>query len=181
MFQNTVNNTIGAGIVGELYLEGPLRAQPAVLNSGTPANNVVGRAFTVATGGTGSFETAADPAAMKVSAGGTGVFAGILANPKVYANVGTTAGGTLAANLTLANTTVVELVQQTAGMFVTLPAASNPGDWVYWTQATGVLTTTAPGAAAPGASTRLPGGRVERFVDAVAGLAVISFDSNVTS
>lgn len=181
MFQSSVGNNLGAGVVGELYLEGPLRAQPGLLASAAAANNVIGRAFTIVNPGTGSFETANDPTAPDVGAGGTGVFAGILANPKVYSNPGTAAGGTLAANTTLPNTTVVELVQQTAGMFVLLPAAFAPGDWVFFNQATGALTSAAPGTATPGGSTRLPGGRVERFASAAAGLAVISFDSNVTS
>lgn len=180
-FQSTVNNNIGFGIPGELFLEGPLRAQPAVLNSGTPANNVIGRAFTIATNGqaTAAYEASTDPAPMQVQAGGTGVFAGILANPKVYANLGTAAGGTLAANMTLPNGTVVELVQETAGIIVTLPAAANTGDWVYFTNATGALVTTAPGAAAPASSTRIPGATVERYILAAGGLAVITMNTQV--
>lgn len=181
MFQATVSNNIGFGIPGELYLEGPLRAQPGVLNTTAADNNVVGRAFTVRDDGTASFETSADPQPMEMQAGaptGTPVFGGILANPKIYASLGTTAGGTLAPTLTLPNGVVAEFVVETAGIIVQLPAAFAIGDWIYFTNATGVLTSTAPGASAPANSTRVPGGRVVYFESAAAGLAVIAFDAN---
>jgi len=179
-FQTTVASNIGFGVVGEGYLDGPTRAQPAKLDSADPANNVVGRAFTVSDDGTASFETSADPKPITVAAGGTGVFAGILGNPKNYVLYGTTAGGTLASSLTLPDQTIVALFLEHPGLIVTLAAGCAVGDWVYWTNATGVLTTAAPGLAnAPANSTRVPGGRVERFESAAAGLAVISFNSNV--
>lgn len=180
MFQTAISNNIGFGVVGELYLDGPLRAQPGRLDSTDAANNVIGRAFTIKDDATASFETSADPQPLDVQAGQTGRFAGILANPKVYALAGTAAGGTLAPSLTLPNNTLVELVQETAGLIVALPAAFAIDDWVYFTNATGVLTSAAPGLAnAPANSTRVPGGRVVRFESAAAGLAVISFNSNV--
>lgn len=184
MFQSTVAATIGFGVPGELYLEGPLRAQPGVLNSPDATNNVIARAFTVRDDGTASFDTSVDPQPMEMQAGapsGTPVFGGILANPKVYASIGTAAGGTLAPTLTLPNGTIAEFVLQSAGLIVQLGAACAIGDWVYFTNATGILTTTAPGASAPALSTRVPGGRVVYFESAAAGLAVISFDANVSA
>ena len=179
-FQTSVFNNIGFGVVGEGYLDGPTRAQPAKLDSVDPANNVVGRVFTVADDGTASFETSADPKPITVAAGGTGAFAGILGNPKNYVLYGTAVGGTLASSLTLPDQTIVELFQEHPGLIVAVPAACAVGDWVYWTNATGVITTAAPGLDnAPASSTRVPGGRVERFESAAAGLAVISFNSNV--
>lgn len=176
-FQSIVDTTnIGFGVIGELWLEGPLRAQPGRLDSTDAANNVIGRAFTIKDDATASFDTAADPQPLDVQAGGTTVFAGILGNPKVYASGGTTAGGTLAPTLVLPNNTMVELVQETAGIVVQLPAAFAIGDWVYWTNATGVLVTTAPNASAPANSTRVPNGVVVRFESAAAGLAVIAFN-----
>lgn len=176
--QSAVNANMGFGVVGELFLEGPLRAQPARLNSGTPANNIVGRAFTVQADATGSYDTTADPKALAVQAGGTTVFAGILANPKVYALLGTAANGTLAASLVLPNNTMVELVQETAGLIVSLPAAAAIGDWVYYLNADGSLLTAAPGTGnAPASSTRVPNGRVTRYGIAAAGLAVIEFNA----
>lgn len=179
-FQTTVAAQIGFGVVGEGYLDGPTRAQPAKLDSADAANNVVGRVFTVADDGTASFETSADPKPITVAAGGTGAFAGILGNPKNYVLSGTVAGGTLASSLTLPDQTIVELFQEHPGLIVAVPAACAVGDWVYWTNATGVITTAAPGLNnAPASSSRVPGGRVERFESAAAGLAVISFNSNV--
>jgi hypothetical protein len=177
MFQQPpILGNIGFGVVGELYLEGPLRGQPGVLNTTTAANNVVGRAFTVVDDATASFETSADPQPLEVGAGGTGVFAGILANPKVYSSLGTAADGTLASTLTLPNGTIVELVQETAGLIVTLPEAFAIGDWIWFNQATGLLVRTAPGASAPASSTRVPNGVVVRFESAAAGMAVIAFN-----
>lgn len=178
-FQAAVNPNIGFGVVGELFLEGPMRAQPAVLNSVAPTNNVVGRAFYVVDDATGSYETATDPQPLEVQAGNVAgsanaVFAGILANPKVYANFGVT-GDTLGANLTLPNNTMVELVQESAGIIIAVPAAVAIGDWVYSTNATGALVTTAPNAAAPANSTRIPGGVITRYESAAAGLAVMAF------
>lgn len=178
-FQASVSNNIGFGVPGELYLEGPLRAQPGILNTTTPANNVIGRAFTVRDDATASFDTAADPQPMEMQAGGAGVFAGILANPKVYASYGTSTDGTLAPTLTLANGVLAEFVEETAGIIVQLGAACAVGDWVYFLTATGVLVTAAPNASAPANSTRVPGGHVVRFESAAAGLAVISLNSNV--
>lgn len=174
-FQKTVEANIGFGVVGEQFLDGPMRAQPGRLDSANAANNVVGRAFSVKDDGTASFETSSDPQPLDVQAGQAGVFAGILACPKNYA---VTDG--LGATLALANSTIVELVQQSAGMIVTMGAACAVGDWVYYTNATGVLVTAAPGFAnIPADSTRVPGGQVVRYESAAAGLAVISFDANI--
>lgn len=175
-FQTAVSNNIGFGVPGELFLEGPLRAQPAVLNTGSAANNVVGRAFTVVDDATGSFDTSADPQPLEVAAGGTGVFAGILANPKVYANYGVS-GNPLGATLVLPNQAVVELVQETAGIIIQVPAACAIGDWVWFAQATGILQTTAPGASAPAGTTRVPNGRITRYESAAAGLAVMEMNA----
>lgn len=175
-FQTTVGNNIGAGVIGELYLEGPLRGQPGVLNSGTPANNVVGRAFTIVDDATGSFDTPADPQPLEVGAGGSTVFAGILANPKVYSSLGTAVGGTLASTLTLPNGQIVELVQETAGLWVTLPEAFAIGDLVWYNTTTGILARTAPGTATLAGHLRVPNGVVVRFESAAAGLAVIAFN-----
>lgn len=175
-FQSTVFNNIGFGVVGELFLNGPLRAQPGRLDSTDAANNVMGRAFTIKDDATASFETAADPQPLDVQAGGSGVFAGILANPKVYALSGT-AGDTLASSLTLPNNTMVELVQECAGVVITLAAACAIGDWVWFNTTTGILQTTAPGASAPVGTARVPNGRITRYESAAAGLAVMEMNA----
>lgn len=175
-FQTSVTGQIGFGVVGELAVEGPLVAQPARIVSADAANNVIGRACTVSDGATGSWTAsgdAANPAPLLVAAGGTGPFAGLIANPKVMPGYGTQAGGTLAPTMAVPNQSIVELVQSHPGFIVTLPAASSVGDSVYFANATGILATTAPGAAAP-ANHQGPIGRVEYFDNAGASLAVIS-------
>jgi len=175
-FQSSVLAQIGAGVIGELAFDGPFRGQPAIVHSADAANNVVGRAFTITSGATGSWQAgsagAANPAAIKVAAGGAGVFAGILANPKVYALVGTAVGGPLAPSLAVPNDIAVELVTE-GDIFVALGAASAPGDVVWYLEATGVLVTSAPGAAQPALTGDYPIGTVQRFTDAAASIAVI--------
>lgn len=166
-FQTSVSLKQGFGVVGEMYSDAPRKAQSFILNSASAANNVVGRAFTVASEGV---------AQAGVAGSNTVRFAGILASPKTYANKGTT-GDTLAANQTLANGVQAELVSE-GDIIVALPAAAAIGDVVYYTDATGVLTTTQPGAAAPGASTLIRGAYVNYFALAGAGLAVITLSPN---
>ncbi|MCL6323998.1 structural cement protein Gp24 [Pectobacterium polaris] len=69
-FQKSVRFSQGYGVVGEVSNDGPIRAKPAVLNSANSTNNVWGRVFTL----NSDSET--------VRAGGTGVFWGVMTNPK---------------------------------------------------------------------------------------------------
>jgi len=62
-----------SGIPGEQAFDGPVRALAALINTTTETNNVFGRAFTYR-----------DEAIESVQAGGTGLFAGLLINPKAY-------------------------------------------------------------------------------------------------
>ena len=98
-FQSTVRIDQTTGIVGDIIIDGPMIGVPAILNSTSAANNVIGRAFRHID--SSDLEVSADAA--------TGVFAGILANSKVYATSGTAAGGTLAPTLVLPNNSEVEL------------------------------------------------------------------------
>lgn len=165
-FQSAVSLQQGFGVIGELFDNGPHRAQSFTIVSGSAANNVFGRAFTVTSQGV-------------AAAGGTNPFAGILANPKTQASSGTAAGGSLAPTLVLPNQAQAELVSEGA-IIVTLGAAAEIGDLVYWTNATGILTTTAPGAAAPASSTLIKGAYVDRY-DITTGLAVITLSPNSRS
>jgi hypothetical protein len=162
MFQTTVSAEQALGVIGELFDDGPHRAQPFLIISDDAADNVFGRAFTITAEG-------------KAEAGkdGAQVFAGILVNPKEHALLGTLAGGSLAPSLTIPNNTIATLLSE-GSVIVTLPASANIGDLVYFTDATGVLTTTAPGAAAPASSTLIEGAYVDRFTRTGAGLAVIT-------
>ena len=162
---------MGFGVVGELFLDGPTRAQPGLLNSSDAANNVIGRAFTISDGTDGSLPEVPS----KMRAGGTGVFAGILAAPKSYASYGTANGGPLAPTLTLANNVTAEFVTM-GTMVVTLAAPANIGDWVIYNTTTGVLATIAPFASVPGGSRRISGAEVDRY-NAGSGLAVITLQT----
>ena len=79
--QKTIRQFQTTGIVGDIVLSGPVRAQAGVLNTSTATYNVIGSAMTHVSGQNGQF-----------TIGGTGVFAGILANSKQYGLYGTSAG-----------------------------------------------------------------------------------------
>lgn len=156
-FQSTVPAGIPAFIPGELAFEGPLRAQPARLNSTDAANNVFGRGFCVA-----GNAAAQDATNIVAAADGTTVFAGILCNPKAHVSYGTQAGGILAATFALPNGEIVELV--TMGEVAALVSTTcNIGDNVYRNNTTGILATTAPATTTLASHTLIPGARIERF------------------
>ena len=129
-FQSTVRIDQTTGVVGDIILDGPMIGIPAILNSTSAANNVIGRAFRHVS--SEDLEVSAD-----ASAGAT--FAGILANSKVYATSGTSTGGTLAPTLVLPNDVEVELVRVTAGIVVELSTTASIGDNVFFATATGIL------------------------------------------
>ena len=168
-FQSSVNIDVGFGVIGEVFLEGPLVATPVNVYTADATKNVIGRAFTYSNGADSSGDAAT------VVAGGTGAFAGILANPKAYASVGT-ASGTLQPTLTLPNYTIAEVVSQTAGIIVTLPGAADVGYWVEYNQTTGVLNAIATGSSATSGSTIIKGSRIERY-DVASGLGVMSLNT----
>lgn len=124
-FQSTVALAQGFGAVGEIILEGPTRAFPAVLK-GTAANIAVGRAFT------------RDVADGQYLPGGTGPYGGILSGPKTLQSVGTAAGGPLAPTLIVPAGTVGQLLTM-GGVVVALANACNPGDLVEFSQTDGTL------------------------------------------
>jgi hypothetical protein len=159
-FQNTVNFDQGFGVVGELAVDGPLRALAGVLDSSDPENNVVGRYFT--RNGDGTF-----------GAGGTGADGGILANPKTYAAQGTAAGGTLAPALTLRNGEIGEFVQM-GEIIVAIDVAADLGDEIHYNETTGELTAVTPGSAPAGGFAQVPHAAVSRFAQAQAGGLIVA-------
>ncbi len=167
-FQSSVAAQQGFGVVGELFLDGPTRAQPGLLDSGDAANNVIGRAFTITEGGSDALPTTP----IKVQAGGVGVFAGILANPKTQASYGTADGGPLAPTLVLPNDRVAEFVQM-GTMIISLPGGANIGDWLVYATATGIISAIAPDSAVGGGYARIRGAEVDRY-NAGPGLAVVT-------
>ncbi len=139
-FQSSVNVYNALGIVGELAFDGPIRAGAYNLNS-SGAANVVGYAYTVTSGadpepsgGSGNAGTA--------RVGGTGVFAGILINPKEYALRGVT-GNPLGASLTLPDYSIGDLLTM-GEVFVNLPGPANIGDLVTYDTTTGALNSITP-------------------------------------
>lgn len=160
MVQSTVtNNVLATGIPGEPSRGArDLDSQGAILNSATEANNIVGRVVHYVDGNPDEVGVAAD-----------GNLAGVLVNPKAGVRP------QLAAQGFLNNATQVEFAK--AGYwFVTLPAAADAGDFVYFSDTTGELATAAPGVAPAAGYSRLPGGKVERIAT-VAGVAEIYFDA----
>lgn len=141
-FQSSVNVYNALGIVGELAFDGPIRAGAYNLNS-SGAANVVGYAYTITSGadpepsgGSGNAGTA--------RVGGTGVFAGILINPKEYALRGVT-GSPLGASLTLPDYSIGDLLTM-GEVFVNLPGPASIGDLVTYNTSTGALNSIAPNA-----------------------------------
>ena len=172
MFQKEVYAQQAFGIVGESAYDGPRRAQPAILNTTNPANNVIGRACTVVSGATGSPDTSADPKPLIAQAGGAGTFAGILAVPKNYVSYGTATGGSLAPTMTVPNGIAVELALMDE-IVVAAPAGTNPGDIAFFDDVTGELSFAPAGTAAPGGKTLVPNASITRFSNAGVSLAVL--------
>lgn len=136
--QTTVSLQQGFGVPGELMTDSPHRAQPfTIVTTDHPEYNVMGRAFTVTDQG---FATA----------GGTGVFAGLLVGPKEQANYGVD-GNTLGATLTIANNVVGECCTM-GEVIVSLPGAAGIGDLVTYDTSTGELDTVTNGSAFTGAT-----------------------------
>lgn len=158
-FQSAVQLAQGFGVPGNLYTDGPHRAESYILSSADAAYNIIGAtAFTVSSEGV-------------AAAGGTNPFAGILVNSKVYATSGTTSGA-LTPTMTLPNNAQAEVLSM-GSIVVTLPAAAAIGDLVVYNTTTGVLSTIAPGADL-GAGTAFANAVVDYFTVSAAGLAVIT-------
>src|SRR6185437_1219833 len=157
-FQSSGSLNQGFAVVGELYDNSPYRSQVFNVVSSDASNNVFGRAFTITDEAT-------------VAAGGTGVFAGIMACPKQNALLGTQAGGSLAPSLTLPNNAQANFVTMSR-MVVSLPAAAAVGDLVVYNTTTGALATISPGGSL-GAGQAFAYATVAEYTVAGAGLAVI--------
>lgn len=160
MVQKTVTNSaLGSGVVGEFYSNEPQRTRGQIINSATESLNVIGSVLT-------KVADEDDQAGVAAST----VFAGVLVSPKSLARQG------LEAQTVIPNGTQVELAQQ-GFIFVDLPAAADIGDFVYFSDTDGTLSTAAPTATAPTGSTRLPGGTVQIKNVTAAGLGIIYLDS----
>jgi len=129
--QTVVNTNYAAGLAGELFVNAPLRSQSLQIDSASAAYNVVGAtAFTLTSQGV-------------AAAGGSGVFAGILADPKAYASYGTAAGGSLAPIMVLADYVQGNFVTM-GTMWAYLQNQPNIGDLLVYDNTTGALSSIAP-------------------------------------
>ena len=142
-FPSTVVSDIRSGVVGEISFDAPYTGVSAVVNTTDATNNLFGRAFTYA-----------DESIETIQAGGAGLFAGILVNPKAFAvtNIGDTAYG-------VPNGTPVEVMREgECYVLLTVGTAVTIGDGVFFVNATGAL---GAGAAAAG-QTQIAGASVFR-------------------
>lgn len=133
---STVNVYNALGIPGAIAFDGPSRAGTFNLVSGAQAQTI-GFAFTHDNSGAVPNPALNAPSAGLARVGGTGAFAGILVNPKVYATGGGSAGP-LSPTLNLPNNAIGELLAM-GEIFVSLPAAANVGDAVLYNTTTGAL------------------------------------------
>jgi hypothetical protein len=163
-FQKTVNQYMGFGVPGELFVDSPSRVAPFTLNSAQASYNIIGAtAYTVSS----------DGVAQAGNPGGTNVYAGILIGPKEQALIGD-GSNPLNPSMTLPNNVIAELI--TMGIIiVSLPAAANIGDVVIFDNTTGALSTIAPGVALP-AGKSYANAYVRRYTVSAAGLAVIEIN-----
>lgn len=145
-FPSSVINDLRSGIPGEIAFDAPYTGITAVVNTTTEANNVFGRAFTYR-----------DESVESVQAGGSGLFAGIMVNPKAFAqqNVSTDLSG----GDKIANGNPSEfLVEGEVYVLLSAGTAVTIGDPVYFVNASGTL---GAGTAAAG-QTQIAGATVVR-------------------
>ena len=142
-FPSTVISDLVSGIPGEIAFDAPYTGITAIVDTTTEANNVFGRAFTYKTESVES-----------VQAGGTGLFAGLMVNPKAHAI------NTLAATTdSVSNGRVSEFcVKGEVYVLLSVGTAVTIGDPVFFVNADGTL---GAGTAAAG-QTQIAGATVVR-------------------
>lgn len=161
-FQKTVLAALAMGIAGEQAFDGAVRAEPVVLKTAFPTSDgdpsVYGRALT---------STESIDGVAQVIVGGTGVFIGILGDPK--ANPTSTVLGGLTPGLEAGYH--LTAISETPGMWVSLATAGAVGDGVAF-GADGLLHA-APLQVAPATTVLIPGARIVRY-DVNEGLAIVA-------
>lgn len=142
-FPSSVISDLVSGIPGEIAFDAPYTGITAIVDTTTEANNVFGRAFTYKTESVES-----------VQAGGTGLFAGLMVNPKAHAI------NTLAATTdSVSNGRVSEFcVKGEVYVLLSAGTAVTIGDPVFFVNADGTL---GAGTAAAG-QTQIAGATVVR-------------------
>lgn len=142
-FPSSVISDLVSGIPGEIAFDAPYTGITAIVDTTTEANNVFGRAFTYK-----------NEAVESVQAGGTGLFAGLMVNPKAHAI------NTLAATTdSVSNGRVSEFcVKGEVYVLLSAGTAVTIGDPVFFVNADGTL---GAGTAAAG-QTQIAGATVVR-------------------
>ena len=142
-FPSSVISDLVSGIPGEIAFDAPYTGITAIVDTTTEANNVFGRAFTYK-----------NEAVESVQAGGTGLFAGLMVNPKAHAI------NTLAATTdSVSNGRVSEFcVEGEVYVLLSVGTAVTIGDPVFFVNADGTL---GAGTAAAG-QTQIAGATVVR-------------------
>ena len=142
-FPSSVISDLVSGIPGEIAFDAPYTGITAIVDTTTEANNVFGRAFTYK-----------NEAVESVQAGGTGLFAGLMVNPKAHAI------NTLAATTdSVSNGRVAEFcVKGEVYVLLSAGTAVTIGDPVFFVNADGTL---GAGTAAAG-QTQIAGATVVR-------------------
>lgn len=160
-FQQSINITLAAGVVGEQSVEGPARVVKRTVNSAGANPNLIAYAFCMAVA-TGVASVGGTIAA------GTVAFAGLLVNPKVYSSNGTTAGP-LVPTLAIPDNSEGEFALM-GQYWVYLNSAANIGDQVVYDTTTGALSAVAPGASAGSGKAYVPNCFVDNFPTSAAGI-----------
>lgn len=165
-FQSAVRFDAAYGVPGEYATDGPTRAEPGILRTTAPANNIFGRFFSL---------NSAVPGVWRAGdALGDGERWGILTSPKQHASYGTAAGGPLAPTLTLPNEVTAEITTMGQVICVARDAANLVGNIVRFVKATGEVVTVPPGTAVDPLLQDVPNAVVVRVPQPTAlGLVVI--------
>lgn len=161
-FQNVVTNRcLALPPSGEFYSNQPQRTRTGILNSASVAHNIPGRVV----------RYKKDDSDL-VGVSRPGAVAGILGFPKSVTRQ------TLASPQTLDNGQIVEVIQQ-GYVIVTLVkkpnASANIGDWVYFNDQDGSLTSFAPSQKKEAGYTRLQGATIQ-----VTNITLPSSDNSTT-
>lgn len=142
------------GVPGEYFADGPTRAEPGLIRSATPANNIFGRAFTMDSALPGVWRAG--------DVGANGERIGIMTSPKQHASYGTAAGGPLAPTLTIPNEVTAEITTMGQVIVASQSATNLVGNIVRFILATGEIVTAPPGTALPGTQAEILGATVIR-------------------
>jgi len=148
--QTQINSQLANGVVGEFYDDSPKKVDTYIMGSASRIN-VVGAAFTVTSQGV-------------ANVGGAGAFAGLLVNPKQYANYEVDLGATNVAHLGSQAS-----LSKMGRIWADVQGVANVGDTIFFDDTTGIL---GVGTAAEG-QTQVPNCKVFYYDATANGLCVL--------